>query len=241
MMARVPSSERNRHVLHPDRSVRLPLTPLHDDTLDEEAFATLIDRLAASGVDSIGALGSTGCYPCLSPSERDRAVAITVAHAGGLPVLVGVGALRESDVVARARAAARAGAAAVLLPALAYHELTDDEVVGLVERVAARADLPVVVYDNPGTTHQVMGLPLYERLAGVDGVVALKLPTLPHGPEAARAAAQALRSVVPEGTSLGVGGDGADGPGALLAGLDAWCSPPDRRAARAPPPRDPRG
>ena len=54
----------------------------------------------------------------------------------GLPVLVGVGALRESDVVARARAAARAGAAAVLLPALAYHELTDDEVVGLVERVA---------------------------------------------------------------------------------------------------------
>lgn len=27
-----------------------PLTPLHDDTLDEEGFATLIDRPAASGV-----------------------------------------------------------------------------------------------------------------------------------------------------------------------------------------------
>ena len=32
------------------RRSAFPLTPLHDDTFDEEGFATLLDRPAASGV-----------------------------------------------------------------------------------------------------------------------------------------------------------------------------------------------
>ena len=42
-----------------------PLTPLHDDVVDEAAYVGLIERLAASGVDSITALGSTGAYAYL--------------------------------------------------------------------------------------------------------------------------------------------------------------------------------
>ena len=37
-----------------------PLTPLRDDAVDEGAFAGLVERLAAAGVDSITGLGSTG-------------------------------------------------------------------------------------------------------------------------------------------------------------------------------------
>lgn len=39
-----------------------PLTPMNEDGIDEAAFARLIERLVAADVDSIGALGSTGCY-----------------------------------------------------------------------------------------------------------------------------------------------------------------------------------
>ncbi|ETJ07219.1 MAG: hypothetical protein Q605_AUC00103G0002, partial [Actinomyces urogenitalis DORA_12] len=39
---------------------------MRDDAVDEEAFAGIVERLAASGVDSIGALGSTGSYAYLS-------------------------------------------------------------------------------------------------------------------------------------------------------------------------------
>lgn len=37
-----------------------PLTPTDESGVDEKAFAGLVARLAEAGVDSIGALGSTG-------------------------------------------------------------------------------------------------------------------------------------------------------------------------------------
>ena len=45
-----------------------PLTPLRDDAVDEHAFAGLVERLTAAGVDSITALGSTGSYAYLTPA-----------------------------------------------------------------------------------------------------------------------------------------------------------------------------
>ena len=48
-----------------------PLTPLRGDVVDERAFAGLVERLTAAGVDSITALGSTGSYAYLTP-ERLR-------------------------------------------------------------------------------------------------------------------------------------------------------------------------
>lgn len=77
-----------------------PLTPLDESGLDERAFAGIVDRLAAAGVDSIGALGSTGSYAYLGRDERRRVLALAVRHAAGTPVLAGIGALRTRDVPA---------------------------------------------------------------------------------------------------------------------------------------------
>ena len=77
-----------------------PLTPLRDDVVDERAFAGLVERLTAAGVDSITALGSTGSYAYLTPAERARVARIAVEHAGATPVFVGVGDLRTSRVLA---------------------------------------------------------------------------------------------------------------------------------------------
>lgn len=77
-----------------------PLIPLQDDAVDEASFIDLVQRLATAGVDSITALGSTGSYAYLSPDERGRVARLTVDQAGDTPVIVGVGALRTSDVLA---------------------------------------------------------------------------------------------------------------------------------------------
>lgn len=105
-----------------------PLTPLHDDHVDERAFTGLIERLAASGVDSITALGSTGSYAYLTPAERARVAKLAVEHAGSTPVFVGVGGLRTSHVLAHIDAAEQAGAAGVLLAPMTYQALTADDV-----------------------------------------------------------------------------------------------------------------
>src|SRR3712207_801777 len=106
-----------------------PLTPLAHDAVDEAAFVHLVQRLAAAQVDSITALGSTGSYAYLSAGERSRVARLAVEHAGDIPVVVGVGALRTSHVLTNVELAEGAGAAGVLLAPMTYQPLTDDDVV----------------------------------------------------------------------------------------------------------------
>ena len=153
-----------------------PLTPLDDDRFDEHAYAGLITRLVDAGVDSIGALGSTGSYAYLDRDERRRVARSTVRLAGRTPVIVGVGALRTSHVRALVQEAQEAGAAGVLLSPMSYQALTEDEVFGLYEDVTADLSVPLVVYDNPGTTHFAFSVELYARVAALPNVAAIKIP-----------------------------------------------------------------
>ena len=130
-----------------------PITPLHDDKVDEEAFASLITRLVVANVDSITVLGSTGSYAYLTPSECARIAELAVEHAGSTPVFVGVGDLRTSYVLAYVEAAERAGAAGLLLAPMSYKALIADDVFELYCTVTEHTGLPIIVYDNPNTTH----------------------------------------------------------------------------------------
>lgn len=200
-----------------------PLTPLRDDQVDEAAFIALIHRLVAAGVDSITALGSTGSYAYLTPQERARVAQLAVEHASGIPVFVGVGALRTSQVLANIDAAESAGAAGILLAPMTYQPLTDEDVLELFRTVTAHTKLPVIVYDNPGTTHFTFSLELYEKIAQLPGIASIKIPGVPADPVAAREHVAAICAVVPEHVSIGVSGD-ACGAAGLIAGCDVWYS-----------------
>jgi 4-hydroxy-tetrahydrodipicolinate synthase len=200
-----------------------PLTPMTEDGIDEAAFIRLIERLAQAGVDSIGALGSTGSYAYLSRAERLRVARLAIRHAGKIPVIVGIGALRARDVLDLARDAQDAGAGAVLLAPVSYQRLTDDEVFGLYETVTHSLSIPLCVYDNPGTTHFEFSDTLHGRIAQLPNVASIKIPGVPADPEAARARVARLRALIPGHVTIGVSGDGFGAAG-LNAGCEAWYS-----------------
>jgi 4-hydroxy-tetrahydrodipicolinate synthase len=200
-----------------------PLTPLRDDAVDEGAFVRLVERLAAARVDSITALGSTGSYAYLTPEERARVARLAVAHSGDVPVFVGVGALRTSHVLAHVDAAEEAGAAGLLLAPMTYQPLTEGDVFELFRAVAEHTTLPVIVYDNPGTTHFPFTVDLYARIAELPGIASVKIPGVPADPTAAREHVAGIRAALPEGVTIGVSGD-AFGAAGLNAGCDAWYS-----------------
>jgi 4-hydroxy-tetrahydrodipicolinate synthase len=200
-----------------------PLTPLRDDAVDERSLAGLVERLAAAGVDSITALGSTGSYAYLTAEERARVARLAVEHAGNTPVFVGVGALRTSHVLANVDAAEDAGAAGLLLAPMTYQPLTDDDVFELFRAVAGHTTLPVIVYDNPGTTRFAFSRDLYARIAELPGIASIKIPGVPADPVAAREHVSGIRRVLPEGVTIGVSGDAFAAAG-LDAGCDAWYS-----------------
>ena len=198
-----------------------PLTPVIDDAVDEDLLAALVARAAAAGVDSIGALGSTGSYAYLSREERRRAAAAAVQAAGDVPVIVGIGALRTSDVLRAAEDAQNAGAAGLLLAPVSYQPLTEDEVAGLFEAVSAASTVPICIYDNPGTTRFTFTDGFYARLAALPHVEAVKIP--PRPVEEAPRRVRELRNALPGSMALGVSGDEFAAP-ALSAGADVWFS-----------------
>ncbi len=200
-----------------------PITPCDaDGRVDTGALSKLLKRIDTAGADSIGLLGSTGSYMYLSRAEKRRAIETASYCLGGsTPVIAGVGALRTDEAVALARDAQDAGAQGLLLAPVSYTPLGDDEVFAHFSAVAAATQLPLCIYNNPGTTHFSISQTLLSRLSAIPNIAAVKNPGLPAADIGA--AHEAAVSAVPDGFSVGYSGDwlAAD---AILAGGATWYS-----------------
>lgn len=200
-----------------------PITPSDaDGRVDAGTLQRLLEPLVAAGVDSIGLLGSTGTYAYLSRDERRRAVAIAREAVGGrAPLLVGIGALRTDEAIRLAHDARAAGADAGLLAPVSYTPLTEAEVEAHFAAVAEAGGLPLVLYDNPATTHFRFTPALIGRLARRSGIVAAKCAA--PAPADAAAGVAVLQAAVPAGFPIGFSGDWT-ATEALIAGGTAWYS-----------------
>ena len=200
-----------------------PLTPFKGDVIDEVAFTSLVQRLRTAVVDSICVLGSTGSYAYLSLAERTRITQLAVEHAGDVPVIVGIGAMRTYDVLSLAENAQRAGVSGVLLAPVSYQQLTDDEVFALYETVTRHLSVPLCVYDNPSTTHFEFTDELHGRIAHLPNVRSIKIPSVSLDPVVAKARVERLQRMIPAHVTIGISGDASAAAG-LNAGCDAWYS-----------------
>jgi 4-hydroxy-tetrahydrodipicolinate synthase len=199
------------------------LTPMNENGLNEVDFVKLIDRLCLVDIDSIGVLGSTGNYAYLGIEERMHLTALAVKHAGKVPVIAGISALRTRDVLSLAQQAQKAGVSAVLLAPMSYQKLSNIEVYNLYETVTRELSIDLCVYDNPTTTHFEFSDELHGRIAELPNVRSIKIPGVPEVLEEAKARVKRLRAMIPSHVTIGVSGD-ATGATGLNAGCDVWYS-----------------
>lgn len=201
-----------------------PLTPFTPDgDIDDAGFQRLLERLVTAGVDSLGVLGSTGSYAYLTREQRKRVAALAKAQAGTIPMMVSIGAVSTRQVLDLADDAQHAGADGLLLPAMSYQTLTEEEVYGLFDTVSRHVSVPVCVYDNPGTTHFTFSDELHGRIAALPRIGSIKIPGVPAEAAAANARVQQLREKIPATVTLGISGDAFAGLG-LNAGCEVWYS-----------------
>ena len=200
-----------------------PMTPSDEDgRVQTDQLQRFLDRLKVADVGSVCLLGSTGTYAYLSRPERRRAIEAAVEGlACCLPLIVGVGAIRTDEACSLARDASIAGANALLLAPVSYTPLTQEEAFQHYQAVAAATDLPLCIYNNPGTTHFTFSLDLLERLANVPGIAAVKMPLPVHGNISNDLLR--LRNALPDNFAIGYSGDWGCAE-ALLAGADTWYS-----------------
>jgi dihydrodipicolinate synthase/N-acetylneuraminate lyase len=125
-------------------------TPLRDggERLDEDAFGPLLEFYAASGIDGLLVLGTTGEGILLGVGERRRAAELAIAGAESLGLIVHCGAQTTAETSALAAHAAETGADGVAVIAPPYFAFSPVE---LLEHFAAAAGacapLPFYVYE----------------------------------------------------------------------------------------------
>jgi dihydrodipicolinate synthase/N-acetylneuraminate lyase len=150
------------------RALAAAVTPLSSmaEDLDAAAIAGLVDFYAASGLDGLLILGTTGEGILLSVAER-CAVADEYLRCsqGRLPVMVHCGAQSTRDTALLAEHAARNGAAGVAVIAPPYFAL-DDSAIEHHFVVAARAcaPTPFYVYEFAARSGYAVPLPVIQRL-----------------------------------------------------------------------------
>lgn len=200
-----------------------PLTPVTRNGVDEASFMKIMSRLTDARVDSLGILGSTGSYAYLTREQRKRVALLARELAGDIPMMVCVGAVSTDAILRLTEDAQQAGADALLLPAVSYQSLRNEEVFSLFETVNRHTSLPICVYDNPGTTHFTFSDELHGRLSSLDAVGSVKIPGVPDTAQAAAERVRNLRNQLKPGVTIGISGDAFAGLG-LNAGCEIWYS-----------------
>lgn len=149
-------------------AIAAAVTPLRDagEALDEDAFAPYVEFLAASGLDGVLALGTTGEGFLLPVEQRMRAAQLFVeASQRRLAVAVHCGAQSTWETLELAADAAEAGANAVAVIAPPYFALDEDELFSHFAAAARACEpVPFYVYEFAARSGYAVPVGVIERL-----------------------------------------------------------------------------
>ncbi|MDH6195808.1 4-hydroxy-tetrahydrodipicolinate synthase [Mycobacterium frederiksbergense] len=167
---------------HPDIHgiLAYPVTPFTaDNKVDFDKLEALVEQLVVTGAHVIVPLGSAGESAYLTEAEFDGVIDTTINVVNGrVPVVIGASDLTTANTVRRAQYAQKAGAAAVMILPISYWKLSEREIVQHYTTVGAAIDIPILVYNNPGTSGIDMSPELLVRMfEQIDNVTMVKEST----------------------------------------------------------------
>ena len=146
-----------------------------DGSVDQPAFARLVEHVLAGSVHGLLPLGSTGEGATLDePARRTALKAVLDAAAGRVPVICGVAQPNLQLARAEVEAAARLGADAVLVAPPFYYPMDQASVLTFYRAVADAAAVPVLVYNIPQFTKVAVEAATVATLAGEGAIRGIK-------------------------------------------------------------------
>lgn len=153
------------------------ITPLNENgTIDEDGLKKVIDHCINGGVHGIFVMGSAGETMNVTQHERNRAIEITIEHAGNrVPVFCGVFDTCTTKVIENIKAAEQSGAKIVVItPTFYLGNSTQLEIIRHFENICNSTNLKVLSYNIPGMTHVNISPETVFELSGMDNLVGHK-------------------------------------------------------------------
>ena len=152
------------------------ITPMRaDGSVDEKAYAELVEWQIKEGTHGLVPVGTTGESPTLSHDEHKRVVEICIDVAKGrVPVIAGTGSNSTEEAIELTRHAKEAGANAALIVTPYYNKPTQEGMYLHFTAIADAVDLPIIMYNIPPRSVIDMKVETMARLAKHKNIVGVK-------------------------------------------------------------------
>jgi len=152
------------------------VTPMRaDGSIDEDAYARLIEWQIAEGTHGLIPVGTTGESPTLTHAEHKRVVELAIEVAAKrVPVMAGAGSNSTAEAIGLAQHAKHSGADAVLVVTPYYNKPTQEGLFRHFTAIADAVDIPLFIYNIPGRSVIDMSVETMARLAAHRNIVGVK-------------------------------------------------------------------
>ena len=152
------------------------ITPMRGDgSVDEKAFAELVDWQISEGTEGLIPVGTTGESPTLSHDEHKKVVEWCLAEAKGrVPVIAGTGSNSTAEAIDFTKHAKQAGADGCLVVTPYYNKPTQEGMFLHFTAIADAVDLPLFIYNIPPRSVIDMSVETMARLARHRNIVGVK-------------------------------------------------------------------
>ncbi len=147
-----------------------------DGSLDEGAYAALIQRQLEAGIHGLVPCGTTGEAPAMTMDEWETVIKIAVREAKGKAhIVVGTGTNNTMKSIERTKRAYELGVDGALVITPYYNKPTPDGLMRHFGMIAeAVPNLPMMVYNVPGRTGVNLKPATAERMLAIPTVAAFK-------------------------------------------------------------------
>lgn len=146
-----------------------------NNALDAAGLERLIDHTISGGVHGLFVLGTTGEGASFTRELRLEVIRRSCEWARGrVPVLVGITESAYEESVRLAKAAADAGAAAVVAAPPYYFRYSQADLSAYIEQLARDVPLPLVLYNMPQCTKIEYSIDVVRKASRNPRIIALK-------------------------------------------------------------------
>lgn len=152
------------------------VTPMNkDESLNLVELANQVNRQIDAGVHGIFCLGTNGEFYSLSRDEKIVVVeTILEAVDGRIPIFAGTGCITTSDTVSLTREIAAMGVDAISVIMPYFIAVTQEQIIRHYRSIADSVDLPVLIYNIPIRTGNIVELDTVRELAGTANIEGIK-------------------------------------------------------------------
>jgi 4-hydroxy-tetrahydrodipicolinate synthase len=152
------------------------VTPMSSGgAIEYDVIEPMVERLIENGIAGLVPCGGTGEFSTLTTEERLEVAKRTIRSARGrIPVIPHTGALSTGETIELSVEAEREGAAGVMVAPPYFDPISAAELFAHYRAVAKAVNVPVVIYNHPGSTKVDITPAMAAELSEIEGIRYIK-------------------------------------------------------------------